>query len=381
MAAPPVGWTIRSRSPWITSVGAVICRSSRRPVAGLEDRAELAADAARRRVAVPARPGRLAHPGLVEGEAVRADVPEHLSRRVRRPLRGTSAASRPSAARSTGPGGRSRRAPVVDMIDVRVRTRAGCSAATVWAIMPPIDTPATWADSMSSASSSPTVSAAMSVEVVLLRREAAGEHRGQARRPEARVRRAAGVAVVEPDDLGSPRSASCAQNASGQLCSCWPSPATSSSGSAAGVPDPFVGQGDAPADVGDLFGHESPSGGCAGGGARPRGRPWRARRRRPANASARPARVGRHEREVPQQGPQHDVHLHGARTRRRGSAGCRRRTGSTGRGPGARRRSGAGRRWPRRGNTASSSWIRAMLTSTAYPFGSVQRPSWKPSAA
>ena len=38
--------------------------------------------------------------------------------------------------------------PVIDMIDVRVRTRVGCSMAMVWAIIPPIDAPTTWADSM-----------------------------------------------------------------------------------------------------------------------------------------------------------------------------------------------------------------------------------------
>ena len=38
-----------------------------------------------------------------------------------------------------------RRAPVVDMIEVSVRTRPGCRAATVCAIMPPIETPTRWA--------------------------------------------------------------------------------------------------------------------------------------------------------------------------------------------------------------------------------------------
>ena len=38
-----------------------------------------------------------------------------------------------------------RGAPVFDMIDVSVRTRPGWCAATVWAIMPPIETPTKWA--------------------------------------------------------------------------------------------------------------------------------------------------------------------------------------------------------------------------------------------
>ena len=52
--------------------------------------------------------------------------------------------------------------PVVDMIDVRLRTRCGCRKATVWAIMPPSDAPTTWADPRPSASSNPTASSAMS---------------------------------------------------------------------------------------------------------------------------------------------------------------------------------------------------------------------------
>ncbi len=39
------------------------------------------------------------------------------------------------------------RLPVVDMTLVSERTRPGCSIAIVWAIIPPIDTPTTWAES------------------------------------------------------------------------------------------------------------------------------------------------------------------------------------------------------------------------------------------
>ncbi len=39
----------------------------------------------------------------------------------------------------------SRGAPVVDMIDVNVRTLPGYCAATVWAIIPPIEMPTRWA--------------------------------------------------------------------------------------------------------------------------------------------------------------------------------------------------------------------------------------------
>ena len=48
------------------------------------------------------------------------------------------------------------------MTDASERTRPGCSIAIVWAIMPPIDAPRTWAESTPSRSSSPIPSAAMS---------------------------------------------------------------------------------------------------------------------------------------------------------------------------------------------------------------------------
>ena len=54
------------------------------------------------------------------------------------------------------------RLPVDDMMLVSDRTRRGCSMAIVWAIMPPIETPATWADSRPRWSSRATASAAMS---------------------------------------------------------------------------------------------------------------------------------------------------------------------------------------------------------------------------
>ncbi len=55
--------------------------------------------------------------------------------------------------------------PVVELIEVRDRIRSGCSIAIVCAICPPIDTPATCAPSIPSASSSPIPSAAMSDNV------------------------------------------------------------------------------------------------------------------------------------------------------------------------------------------------------------------------
>ena len=55
------------------------------------------------------------------------------------------------------------RSPVVDMIDVRLRTRSGCRSATSCAIIPPREMPTTCALGRSSASSSPAASSAMSM--------------------------------------------------------------------------------------------------------------------------------------------------------------------------------------------------------------------------
>ena len=55
--------------------------------------------------------------------------------------------------------------PGPDMIDPRDRTRSGRSIAITWAIIPPIEAPTTWAEPMSSASSKPAESAAISESV------------------------------------------------------------------------------------------------------------------------------------------------------------------------------------------------------------------------
>ena len=55
--------------------------------------------------------------------------------------------------------------PVVDIIEVSVSTRSGCSIAIVWAIIPPIDAPTTCARSIPSAVSRPKPSSAMSLSV------------------------------------------------------------------------------------------------------------------------------------------------------------------------------------------------------------------------
>ena len=52
-----------------------------------------------------------------------------------------------------------------DMIEHREATRSGCRAARVWAIIPPIEAPTTWARSTSRWSSRPMASWAISRSV------------------------------------------------------------------------------------------------------------------------------------------------------------------------------------------------------------------------
>ncbi len=81
----------------------------------------------------------------------------------------STAASRPGEGRAIsvpkvfGAGIPTRRLPVVDIIETSDRTRSGLSIASVWAIIPPIEAPTTWADSIPRWSISPVVSAAMSL--------------------------------------------------------------------------------------------------------------------------------------------------------------------------------------------------------------------------
>ena len=132
-------------------LGAIAARHDRRRLAARADRAEAAFDR---------DPGHLAELVLVERRPT--DRTERLDRLIdrRRPGGGLAARNLWTIRIVGCP---TRRLPVVDMIDVRLRTRSGCSIAIVWAIMPPIDTPTTWAPSMPSASSRPTASAAMSL--------------------------------------------------------------------------------------------------------------------------------------------------------------------------------------------------------------------------
>ena len=110
-------------------------------------------------------------------------------------VRACRAASAPTAPRV----GRPIRGQGVDITDVSDRTRCGCSIATVWAIMPPIDVPNRCADSQPSASSTATASAAMSRPCNGATARGRGSTAGSDGLAElVQVGGAADVAVVEP---------------------------------------------------------------------------------------------------------------------------------------------------------------------------------------
>jgi hypothetical protein len=116
------------------------------------------------------------------------------------------------------------------MIEVSERTRSGCSMATAWAIMPPIEAPTTWALSKPRASSRPTVSAAMSDSVY------DADDVSPAKTAWTFGRGASWRCVERPTSRLSkrttkrPRSAMPVQNSSGHPSICVPRPMTSSSG-------------------------------------------------------------------------------------------------------------------------------------------------------
>ena len=70
--------------------------------------------------------------------------------------------TRSRADTASGRGCPTERSPVVDMIEHSERTRSGWSMASCWTIMPPIETPTTWAAAIPRASSRPAASDAMS---------------------------------------------------------------------------------------------------------------------------------------------------------------------------------------------------------------------------
>ena len=123
-------------------------------------------------------------------------------------------------------------APVLDMIETSERTAPGWRAAIVWAIIPPIEAPITWAGPSASSRSSPAASSAMSESDSAARAAAAA---GDRRRGAGDVGRAADVAVVEADHVKAAVRER-VQNSSCQAIIWVPRPITSSAGGSAGSP-------------------------------------------------------------------------------------------------------------------------------------------------
>ena len=128
------------------------------------------------------------------------------------------------------------RAEGVDMIEVSVRTRAGCLMASAWAIMPPIEVPMTCADGQPRASITARASAAMSSSRygaadgrnIVLSQPGAGV---PVRWVDSPVSRLSNLAARKP------RPARAAQKSSGQISICAPVPLISSSGTPSGGPN------------------------------------------------------------------------------------------------------------------------------------------------
>ena len=132
--------------------------SWRRPSARLpdaDDGEQLAGGAGRVEAAVVGGRGALGGPAS-SSKCVGAadDLAGRRRRCVDGLVAGGGAAAASSIAIASGVGWPTSGSPVVDMIEVSVRTRSGCSMAMVWAIIPPIEAPTTWAESMPRWSSS-----------------------------------------------------------------------------------------------------------------------------------------------------------------------------------------------------------------------------------
>ena len=242
-------------------------RGGRRLAAALADeRIVGAVDHDRRDVELAQRRGPITRGDDRDELAQRSLGVDAAVERARRPPRGIHASSRSSprepitaraaaelstnAARSSS-GGRvirtsrasavaspTERSPVVDMIEQSERTRSGRSIAIVWAIIPPIDAPTTWAAPMSSWSSRPTASAAMSRERVrgtVAGRGERGQQRGRADPVEHRSSARSRGCRSGRRRTRARRAAS--QKPSGQTTICAPSPMTRSSGAPDSVAD------------------------------------------------------------------------------------------------------------------------------------------------
>ena len=206
VARPPEGDTSRSAVPWMTSVGARDAAQLGRAVAGGDDRGELAARARRVVVAVEALRGELADVVVVAQEArasrSRANTSHHvLDERLALARRRGAA----GPGRCAAPAARCGGLPVLDMIETSERTELGWRAASVWAIMPPIEAPITCAGRQVELVEQPRGVVGHVGERVARRARGAQQQLRDRRRRARDVRRAPDVAVVEAHDVEAAR--------------------------------------------------------------------------------------------------------------------------------------------------------------------------------
>ena len=154
--------------------------------------------------------------------------------------------------RTAGDGCPFQRLPVLDMIEVSDRTSSGCSAASTWPIIPPIDAPTMWAGAMSRPSIRAAASSAMServywpggVRLSSISLVDGGLFSTWVERPMSRLSKRT---------TRKPSPASRSQKSSCQAIIWVASPMTSSKGGSAGVAELLVAEGDPPADVHELL--------------------------------------------------------------------------------------------------------------------------------
>ncbi|HEX4452161.1 MAG TPA: hypothetical protein VH143_14895 [Kofleriaceae bacterium] len=182
-ARPAASGNIGSRVPWITSPGTEVRASSgrrspdastaanwRKNPRGFEPRSNAAMPIRRMRASSSG------HAGLPSTRNIFTSVAPDSSA-----FRGGGE----NSARSARGSGRNRRAPGVDMIDVKLRIRGACSIARCCATIPPSDAPTTCTAAKPSASHNPITSRAISDSVygawigrLASRRASSGNGRG-----------------------------------------------------------------------------------------------------------------------------------------------------------------------------------------------------------
>ena len=145
VARPPDAGTIRSLLPWMTSVGAVIVRSSGVRSPEWMIAASWRAPRGGVQAAVVAHAGDPPQVLVVALEVGRADLREDADGVLHVLLAVARRRLDEHGPDAGGTAGRSSATRCSTSIETSERTRSGCRAAIVWAIMPPIEAPTTCA--------------------------------------------------------------------------------------------------------------------------------------------------------------------------------------------------------------------------------------------